>query len=588
MDPSIAIDITSDDEDDHSHVHSQVAPPTVLVIEDDPTPQKPNSKNPNRVTSSFIAETPLSDDVSLVKCSFTSDQDNYPSNKFAEIPSFICLESDNDSEDAVHNSNSTRPGSGLAGFELVGCSERNSTFASEFEEDMRKFNSPIKPTAANDGENSKAALNLTTESSNSGSGTVGSLRRLEDDPSNDNIDAELLPQVSFSNHEEYNMPPEVENAGKRKGKYTSQKNDRNNQMNDVAARKKQQKEEKARINEEKKRKRQEEKLEKEALKAEKAEKRKLEKETQNWEKGKFAVKSIVAVIDAKIVENGSIGGHLLTRFAEKGLSYRITSNPVEKSILWQMRMPDQIAQVSNVASDVPYVLIVYQAEEFCELVVNGTLNDQICSIQSRYPFFTICCLTNKLMSYINKCEQNHYKNPSKVGSWKRPPVEEALSTLSTHFTKVHSRQCFDEAELADHIVGLTSSLATCQFRKKLTHLSVNANGSIVPKDFIDRNVIKKNVWLKALVAIPKVQPRHAMAIWKRYPTMRSLLNVYMDPNISTHEKEFLLKDLKVEGVLGNEDRRLGEVCSKRIYRILMAQSGGIKTDEVEDGADLFV
>lgn len=53
-----------------------------------------------------------------------------------------------------------------------------------------------------------------------------------------------------------------------------------------------------------------------------------------------------------------------------------------------------------------------------------------------------------------------------------------------------------------------------------------------------------------------------------------------------HEKEFLLKDLVIEGLLGN-DRRLGEVCSKRVYRILMAQSASIKTDDVEDGADFF-
>lgn len=53
-----------------------------------------------------------------------------------------------------------------------------------------------------------------------------------------------------------------------------------------------------------------------------------------------------------------------------------------------------------------------------------------------------------------------------------------------------------------------------------------------------------------------------------------------------HEKEFLLKDLTTEGLLG-EDRRLGEVCSKRVYRILMAQSGSVRTDDVEDGADFF-
>lgn len=42
----------------------------------------------------------------------------------------------------------------------------------------------------------------------------------------------------------------------------------------------------------------------------------------------------------------------------------------------------------------------------------------------------------------------------------------------------------------------------------------------------------------------------------------------------------------VDGLVG-EERRLGEVCSKRVYRILMAQSGCIKTDDVEEGADFF-
>ena len=53
-----------------------------------------------------------------------------------------------------------------------------------------------------------------------------------------------------------------------------------------------------------------------------------------------------------------------------------------------------------------------------------------------------------------------------------------------------------------------------------------------------------------------------------------------------HEKEFLLEDLTTEGFLGGE-RRVGQICSKRVYRILMAQSGNIITDNVEDGADFF-
>ena len=38
----------------------------------------------------------------------------------------------------------------------------------------------------------------------------------------------------------------------------------------------------------------------------------MQKEKQKWEKGKFALKSIVADIDAKIVELGSVGGESLS------------------------------------------------------------------------------------------------------------------------------------------------------------------------------------------------------------------------------------------------------------------------------------
>lgn len=115
-------------------------------------------------------------------------------------------------------------------------------------------------------------------------------------------------------------------------------------------------------------------MQKAAQKAEAAEMKKMQKEKQKWEKGKLALKSIVAEIDAKVVELGSIGGessnfcslafpkisnatrkqihcltigHLLTRFAEKGITFRIKSNPIERSILWTMNVPEHISAVTN-------------------------------------------------------------------------------------------------------------------------------------------------------------------------------------------------------------------------------------------------
>lgn len=38
--------------------------------------------------------------------------------------------------------------------------------------------------------------------------------------------------------------------------------------------------------------------------------KKLQKEKKQWEKGKLALKSIVAEIDTKVIELGSVGGNL--------------------------------------------------------------------------------------------------------------------------------------------------------------------------------------------------------------------------------------------------------------------------------------
>ncbi|XP_034691527.1 crossover junction endonuclease EME1B-like isoform X1 [Vitis riparia] len=573
----ISFHILSDDDQDPSSLHSTPLPiqskkrrtedcdpistlpnPTILIIDDDPTPRKPGSDS----TPSFVAETPLSglskSDVSIVKCTYASSNPEVrvstSDQKFAEISRLIWLESDNESESGIGRGNLKENENETT------CVDSNvlkvSDLSSQFVEPACSPGSVNETWMYRDGCMVPTFLEDDIH------------QQVEDHSDKENVGLEQKDDVL-----KQKSTIEV-NAEKKK------------RMDRAMGTKNQKKEERIRLMEEKKLKKQEEKLQKAALKAEAAEVKKLQKEKQKWEKGKLALKSIVAQIDTKVIELGSIGGHLLSRFAEKGLTFRVTSNPIARSIVWTMTVPEQISQLSPEGMEIPYVLLVYEAEEFCNLVTNESLMDHVLGVQSHYPSHTVCYLTNRLMAYIHKREQGHYKNPTNSSSWRRPPVEEVLSKLTTHFLRVHSRQCIDEAELAEHVVGLTCSLASCQFRKKLTRLSVNANGSLIPKDSTDRNLIKKSVWLKALVAIPKVQPRFAIAIWKKYPTMKSLLRVYMDPSKSVHEKEFLLKDLTTEGLLG-EDRRLGEVCSKRVYRILMAQSGNMKTDDVEDGADFF-
>lgn len=53
-------------------------------------------------------------------------------------------------------------------------------------------------------------------------------------------------------------------------------------------------------------------------------------------------------------------------------------------------------------------------------------------------------------------------------------------------------------------------------------------------------IVLWNFRLKSLISVPKVQPRFAIAISKKYPTMKSLLSVYMDPSKSVSTLQPLL------------------------------------------------
>ncbi|KAL5188502.1 Crossover junction endonuclease EME1B [Glycine soja] len=577
---------------------------TVFVIDDDPTPHK-------SATPSIVPETPMSalfdSDIAIVKCTIPSDPSARVSPKKFSAPSgisqMICLESDNESENCgmgTRDKNEPRDSRWISNSMGSGSSP-GICLESDNELENCGMDKPVEneprdsrwtSNSTESGSSPHICLESDNELENCGMGERGENELRESRWTSNSMGFGSSPErhISWGNATQTEMPgddlsnptssqvenmnmQQEENANNIKKSKVSAKN-----TTKAVGKTKMTKEERSRLMEEKKLQKEQEKLKKAALKAEAAELKKIEKEKQKWEKGKFAMKSIVAEIDAKVVELGSIGGHLLTRFAEKGLTYHITSNPITGSILWSMKVPEHISQLSTERIEIPYILLVYEADKFCNLVMNDSLFDQLSSIQSLYPAYTVCYLTNR--------EQEKYKNPENNSCWRRPPVEEVLAKLTTNFNKVHSRQCADEAELAEHVVGLTCSLASCQFRKKLSRLSVNANGALIPKDYVDRNLIKKSLWLKALVAMPKVQPRFAIAIGKKYPTMKSLLSVYMDPSKSEHEKEFLLQDLMTEGLLGG-DRRLGEVCSKRVYRILMAQSGCIRTDDVENGADFF-
>ncbi|CAK9147536.1 unnamed protein product, partial [Ilex paraguariensis] len=114
-------------------------------------------------------------------------------------------------------------------------------------------------------------------------------------------------KVPYCPEQEIDRLELIDNVLRPKGKCKDNAYKKRN-MDEAIGKRRISKEERVRLKEEKKQQKEQEKLQKEVLRAEAVEMKKLQKERQKWEKGKFALKSIVAEIDPKIVELGSVGG----------------------------------------------------------------------------------------------------------------------------------------------------------------------------------------------------------------------------------------------------------------------------------------
>ncbi|GAB4847694.1 hypothetical protein Ancab_026756 [Ancistrocladus abbreviatus] len=431
MSEPLYLDIISDDENDNSNnnggpftptTNRMKRPktdahrnPTFLIIDDDPTPQK--SRDSISSTPLIVPETPMSDFLksvgAIVKCtagssnpdSRSSNSDRKFSGKLSIIirrsiwiimehayvsvvtddSGLICLESDNECEDCLGKGNSweNKTTACFNGEKYLQLSSTfiQSAYLRQLVDILNNFSKLF------------CLMNWDVSSmlmyEDSDSHPISSEDNTLQMPSFDDVWEKSLWKLSrqcgssciwkkkLNNgavaivgkdpyHDENNTLELVTGCkGKSRVKGNAQK--KKGETNEIAGKKKMTKEERMRLMEEKKLKKEQEKLQKAALKAEAAELKKLEKEMQRWEKGKFALKSIVAEIDTKVVELRSVGGHLLTRLAEKDLRYQITSNPIEGSIVWTMTVPEQISQFSPKGTEIPYVLLVYEAEEFCKL-----------------------------------------------------------------------------------------------------------------------------------------------------------------------------------------------------------------------------
>ncbi|CAM6098288.1 unnamed protein product [Calypogeia fissa] len=352
--------------------------------------------------------------------------------------------------------------------------------------------------------------------------------------------------------------------------------------------------------EELKRRKEESRRQKEAEKAAASGKKRLDKQEEEWQKGKNALRNTIMYIDTRLIDSKPMGSLLLNQITAKNYTYKSRENPIEHTVVWTMKRPPVDSQVeaeglgsqaddamnsqrSNSQSqqevEMQYVAVVLQGEEFARMVADKEIEANLSKIRKKYPTYSVCYLISGLKKFLHKKEQRQYRTGDQT--WTRPNVEKVLAEFITNHIGVNARLCIDECEVADHVVGLTRGLAESPFKKKLSSISVHANGEHLGKGDPNKQIVKTSPWMKFLCVIDGVNGATAIAIANKYPTMRALLKVYLDKSIRPRQKEKLLEGLVKD--TGTSRNSIGASISKRIYRIFTARNGDLSTEEVGEG-----
>ncbi|KAL5987678.1 hypothetical protein ACLOJK_035428 [Asimina triloba] len=329
MAAQLAVEILSDDEDASTPLQCPAKKPNFstvtpfLIIDDDPTPSKPTHSS--ATTPSFVPETPFLDPppeghASIVRCTASGPSssrsaavEKFQVNKgdidfnFAaknggidfigcrlsdlRVAGLICLESDNESE--PHSPHQRIPENEMF-ITMPDLGQHSKMSALE--------SSSVRRSAESDLGSCSPEGEVLAGSSNDDSllVTANVIKVIDHCPGHSDCSSEDAILRVHYNHGESAMLEQVD-ATKLKDK-SAVNAEKKRRRDEEAARKQQ-------LKEERKLKREREKLQKEALKAKAADMKRLQKEKDKWEKGKFATKSVVAEIDAKVVETGLIGAN---------------------------------------------------------------------------------------------------------------------------------------------------------------------------------------------------------------------------------------------------------------------------------------
>ena len=83
-------------------------------------------------------------------------------------------------------------------------------------------------------------------------------------------------------------------------------------------------------------------------------------------------------------------------------------------------------------------------------------------------------------------------------------------------------------------------------------------------------------YISFLMCIPGVSENKAIGLARVYPTLQSLMELFLDPKATEKEKLNHLQGIEVSTSLGDKNKKLGKALAERIFRMLMSVNPSIQ------------
>ncbi|EQC37662.1 hypothetical protein SDRG_05250 [Saprolegnia diclina VS20] len=229
------------------------------------------------------------------------------------------------------------------------------------------------------------------------------------------------------------------------------------------------------------------------------------------------------------------------------------SHVVPKSIMWR-----------DASTMVPMACVYLSAADFIHAIATeyASVYDHIVKLRQQVsdPY----ARTFFLVEGLEKALVVHQRARQRQGHGMRPMTFADVHNAVVHlfvnsFCHIHFAATPDDS--AAYVLSLTREIAALPSTPpndflshvpRLTSVRATTNG--------DTSNELANAWLRMLEMIPGMSPEMAQRLLDYYPTIDSLMTVYVNPNVPVKVKELLLADKLVA-------TRASKVLSKRIFAI---------------------